>query len=92
MVANDRSLRYEHSRYHVHLFRDRKPSPRTIEGRAAALRFLFAKTLWRPYLPDAISFPKQHKRLPTVLSQDEVSLLIDSTRNRMEHAMACQRP
>jgi len=50
------------------------------------------RSLLSGYLPDAISFPKQHKRLPTVLSQDEVSLLIDSTGNRMEHAMACQRP
>jgi Phage integrase, N-terminal SAM-like domain len=46
--------------YQVHLFRDRKLSPRTIEGRTAALRFLFVKTLRRPYLPDAIPFPKQH--------------------------------
>jgi hypothetical protein len=44
--------------YQVHLFRDRKLSPRTIEGRTAALRFLFVKTLRRPYLPDAIPFPK----------------------------------
>jgi hypothetical protein len=55
--------------YQVHLFRDRKLSPRNIEGRAAALRFLFVKTLHQPYLPDAIPFPKQHKCLPTVLSQ-----------------------
>jgi len=61
--------------YQVHLFRDRKLSPHTIEGRAAALRFLFVKTLRRPYLPDAIPFPKHHKRLLTVLSQDEVSRL-----------------
>jgi integrase/recombinase XerD len=73
--------------YQVHLFRDRKLSPRTIEGRTAALRFLFVKTLRRPYLPDAIPFPKQHKRLPTVLSQEEVARLIDSTGNLMHRAM-----
>src|SRR5580704_6678717 len=71
----------------VHLFRDRKLSPRTIEGQTAALRFLFVKTLRRPYLPDAIPFPKQHKRLPTVLSQEEVSRLIDSAGNLMHRAM-----
>ena len=38
--------------YQVHLFRDRKLSPGTIEGRTAALRFLFVKTLRRRYLPD----------------------------------------
>jgi len=73
--------------YQVHLFRDRKLSPRTIEGRAAALRFLFVKTLRRAYLPDAIPFPKHHKRLPTVLSQEEVTRLIDSTANLMHRAM-----
>src|SRR5437870_3778881 len=73
--------------YQVHLFRDRKLSPRTIEGQAAALRFLFVKTLRRAYLPDAIPFPKCHKRLPTVLSQEEVTRLIDSTGNLMHRAM-----
>jgi integrase/recombinase XerD len=73
--------------YQVHLFRDRKLSPRTIEGQTSALRFLFVKTLRRPYLPDAIPFPKQHKRLPTVLSQEEVARLIDSASNLMHRAM-----
>jgi hypothetical protein len=43
--------------YQVLLFRDCKLSPGTIEGRTAALRFLFVKTLRRPYLPDHIPFP-----------------------------------
>jgi len=70
----------EHVReYQVHLFRDRKFSPRTIERQAAALRFLFVKTLGRLYLPDASPFPKHHRGLSTVLSRQEVSRLIDST-------------
>jgi len=73
--------------YQVHLFCDRKLSPRTIQGQAAALRFLFVKTLRRSYLPDAIPFPKCHRRLPTVLSQEEVARLIDSTGNLMYRAM-----
>ncbi|AXC12710.1 Mobile element protein [Acidisarcina polymorpha] len=43
--------------YQVHLFRDRKLSARTIAGQTAALRFLFVKTLRRPYLPDALPSP-----------------------------------
>jgi hypothetical protein len=40
----------EHIRdYLVHLFRDRKLSPQTIEGYAAALRFLFVRTRRRSY-------------------------------------------
>jgi len=62
----------EHIReYQVHLFRDCKLSPGTIEGRSAALRFLFVKTLRRPYLPDHIPFPKRQRRMPTVLSHQK---------------------
>jgi integrase/recombinase XerD len=73
--------------YQVHLFRDRKLSARTIAGQTAALRFLFVKTLRRPYLPDALPFPKHSRRLPTVLSQDEVARLIDASGNLMHRAM-----
>jgi integrase/recombinase XerD len=73
--------------YQVHLFRDCKLSPRTIEGQTAALRFLFVKTLGRPYLPDQIPFPKCLKRLPTVLSQEEVTRLIDSASSLMHRTM-----
>ena len=73
--------------YQVHLFRDCKLSPRTIEGQTAALRFLFVKTLGRAYLPDQIPFPKCHKRLPTVLSQEEVTRLIDSASSLMHRTM-----
>src|ERR1700682_4787553 len=55
--------------YQVHLFHDCKLSAGTVEGRTAALRFLFVKTLRRPYLPDHLPFPKRQRRLPTILSQ-----------------------
>ncbi len=63
-------------RYQAYLFRERKLSPGTIEGRTAALRFLFVKTLRRPYLPDHIPFPKRQRRLPTILDPQEVARLI----------------
>jgi integrase/recombinase XerD len=78
----------EHIRqYQAYLFRERKLSPGTIEGRTAALRFLFIKTLRRPYLPDHIPFPKRQRRLPTILDQQEVARLIDSARNLMHRTM-----
>jgi integrase/recombinase XerD len=73
--------------YQVHLFRDRKLSPVTIQSRCAALRFLFVKALRRPYLLDKIPFPKRPKKLPTVLSPEEVARLIDSARNLMHRTM-----
>jgi integrase/recombinase XerD len=73
--------------YQVHLFQDRKLAPGTVQGRGAALRFLYVKTLRRPYLPDQIPFPKRPRRLPTVLSSEEVALLIDSAKNLMHRAI-----
>jgi site-specific recombinase XerD len=76
----------EHIRqYQAYLFRERKLSPGTIEGRTAALRFLFIKTLCRPYLPDRIPFPKRQRRLPTILDQQEVARLIDSAEPDASH-------
>jgi len=77
----------EHIRqYQVHLFRDRKLSAGTVEGRTAALRFLFGKTLKRPYIHDQIPFPKRQRPLPAVLSQEEVARLIDSAQSLMHRA------
>jgi len=73
--------------YQVHLFRDCKLSPGTVEGRGAALRFLYVKTLRRPYLQDDIPFPKRSRRLPLVLSPEEMTLLIDSAENLTHRAM-----
>jgi integrase/recombinase XerD len=73
--------------YQVHLFREPKLTPSTIAQQGAALRFLFVKTLRRPYLPDDIPFPKRPRRLPLVLSQEEVAQLIDSADNLMHRAM-----
>jgi len=78
----------EHIRkYQAYLFRERKLWSGTIEGRSAALRFLFVKTLRRPYLPDHIPFPKRQRRLPTILDQEEVARLIDSAGNLMHRTM-----
>ena len=73
--------------YQAYLFRDRKLAASTIEGRTAALRFLYVKTLRRPYSHDHIPFPKRPRPLPTILSQDEVARLIDSAPNLMYRAM-----
>src|ERR1039458_4026336 len=61
--------------YQVHLFRDRKLSPRTIQSRSSALRFLFVKTLRRPYLPDEIPFPMRPPPRPPAPFQPERSPL-----------------
>jgi site-specific recombinase XerD len=73
--------------YQVHLFRDLKLSAGTVEQQGAALRFFFVKTLRRAYLPEHIPFPKRARPLPTILSQEEVTRLIEGADNLMHRAM-----
>jgi integrase/recombinase XerD len=73
--------------YQAHLFRDRKLLAGTITIRTCALRFLYVKTLKRPYLHEHIPFPKRPRSLPTVLSPEEVERLIASAKNLMHRAM-----
>jgi site-specific recombinase XerD len=47
----------------------------------SAIRFLFVKTLRRHFLTEHIPFPKSPRRLPVVLSPEEVTRLIDAARN-----------
>src|SRR3984885_4690605 len=72
----------EHIReYQAHLFQSKKLAPATVSQYVSALRFSFIKTLHRHFLAEYIPFPKARKRLPTVLSPEEVARLIDSARN-----------
>jgi site-specific recombinase XerD len=67
--------------YQAHLFQAKKLAPAMVSQYVSALRFLFVKTLRRHFLAEHIPFPKSRKRLPTVLSPEEVARLIDSARN-----------
>ncbi len=81
-------LSQEHLRqYHLHLIQERKLAVKTIGLHIAALRFFFVKTLRRPYLKLDLPYPKMPKRLPTVLSEEEVARLIDSANNLLDYTM-----
>ena len=67
--------------YQAHLFQVKKLAPATVSQYASALRFFFVKTLRRHFLAEYIPFPKQPRRLPTVLSPEEVARLIDAASN-----------
>ena len=73
--------------YQVHLFRDRKLSSRTVRQYVAALRFFFVKMLKRPYMIEHIPFPKETRRLPEILTPEEVVRLIEAASNLMHRAM-----
>ncbi len=67
--------------YQAHLFQTQKLAPATVSQYTSALRFFFVKTLRKHFLVEHIPFPKQPRRLPTVLSPEEVTRLIDAASN-----------
>ena len=64
--------------YQAYLLRERKLTPGTVINQVAALRFFFVKTLKRHQFRDFLPYPQDGRRLPTVLSRDEVSRLINA--------------
>jgi integrase/recombinase XerD len=75
-------------RYQLYLLHERKFALGTVENNISALRFLYKKTLKRRDLAfDDLPFPKQPRTLPTVLSQDEVTRLIEAATNRMHRML-----
>ena len=67
--------------YQAYLFQTKKLTVATVSQYVSALRFLFVKTLRRHFLTEHIPFPKSPRRLPTVLSPEEVTRLINSASN-----------
>jgi site-specific recombinase XerD len=67
--------------YQAYLLRERKLTPGTVVNQVAALRFFFVKTLKRYQFRDFLPYPQDRRRLPTVLSREEVSHLINATGN-----------
>jgi site-specific recombinase XerD len=64
--------------YQAELFQQRKLSSGTVAIRLAALRFFYTKTLRRAWSVADTPYPKRNHRLPTILSQEEVTQLIDA--------------
>lgn len=72
-------LGIEHIRdYQVHLFRVRKLKPNSVTVYLAALRFLFVTVLKRHWAVADTPYPKRPDTLPLVLSQEEVTQLINA--------------
>ena len=75
-------------RYHACLLEERKLAVRTVVQRVAAVRFLYCKTLKRRDMKEDLPYPRNYRRrLPVVLSPEEVARLIDGARNLFHRAM-----
>ena len=64
--------------YQAELFQKRKLSPGTVTNRLSALRFFYTKTLKKAWSVAETPYPKKQRRIPTILSQEEVVRLIDA--------------
>jgi len=73
--------------YQTYLLRERRLHPHSVRREVAALRFFYVKTLRRRYLVDDTPYPKVPRRLPTVLTPEEVQRLIAAARTLSERAM-----
>lgn len=76
--------------YQVALLEEKKLAIGTIALRVSALRFFYLKVLKKRALKDELPYPKNPKwarRLPTILTPEEMSRLIDSAKNLFHYAM-----
>ena len=73
--------------YQVHLLEDRKLTPQTVVNCIAALRFFYLKVLKRHDMKEDLPYPKHRRRLPNVLSPDEVAQLINAAQNLYHRAL-----
>jgi site-specific recombinase XerD len=74
-------------RYQAYLFEERKLAVGTVGLHVAALRFFFVRMLKRRELKEDLPTPKRQRRLPTVLSPDEVRRLIAGAKNLYHRTM-----
>ena len=73
--------------YQAYLLQERKLTVGTVIARVAALRFFFVRTLKRHEFRQDLPYPKKQRRLPTVLSVDEVGRLINAAGNLTQRAL-----
>lgn len=67
--------------YLLHLIKDRKAAPNTVQIHRAALRFLYVKTLGRQWFDEQVARTRRRPGLPTVLGAEEITRILDNTRN-----------
>jgi integrase/recombinase XerD len=73
--------------YQADLLKVRKQAVGTVVNRVAALRFFFVRTLRRPEFREFLPYPRERRRLPDILSLDEITRLIDAASNLFRRAL-----
>jgi integrase/recombinase XerD len=65
----------------LHLKNGKKVTWSTLQNNRAALRFLYVKTLKQKWFEEEVPPPKRRPHLPTVLSAEEITRMLDLTTN-----------
>ncbi len=73
--------------YQAALFEKRKLSANSVGQHLAALRFFYIKTLRRAWSIAETPYPKKTRRLPTILSREEVAQLLHAARTSSERIL-----
>jgi site-specific recombinase XerD len=68
-------------RYQLFLVKEKNVSPSTYIQTVCALRFLYTHTLHRKISIERIPFPRRERKLPLVLSREEVKARLEAPRN-----------
>src|SRR5262249_16681154 len=75
-------------RYQLYLLKEKKYAAGTVKVHMSALRFLYKKVVQRRDLSfDDLVYPKKPKKLPVVLSPEEITRLIEATANPMHRTI-----
>ena len=81
-------LGLEHLRsYQAYLLQQRKLDPGSVENHISALRCFFVRTLNRHEFRQFLPFPKTRRKLPNILSQEEVARLIEASGGLFERTL-----
>jgi integrase/recombinase XerD len=73
--------------YQAELFQKRKLSANSVRPYLAALRFFYIQTLRRAWSLAETPYPKKTRRLPTILSREEVAQLLLAARTPSERIL-----
>jgi site-specific recombinase XerD len=78
----------EHVRtFLLYLLNERKLAWGTIQAARSALKFLYTRTLKQTWFDQEVIKPKVRRKLPTVLSREEVPALLDAEMNTKHRAL-----
>jgi site-specific recombinase XerD len=74
-------------RYHAYLLEERRLQVHSVVTQVSALRFLYVRVLKRREMKEDLPYPKRPRRLPRVLTPDEVKRLIGGAKNLYHRTM-----